>query len=104
MTPTAPAPDPYVIQFLLLGVPVLIFMLVAGTVAIRRRWKAAAIILGAVFLLTAVSLFKAAPHRQLPQDIRIVQAAGLGCGMVGLLMILLSFRSPRPPGGSSAPV
>jgi hypothetical protein len=95
MDPAA-APDHYLPQFLLLGLPVLVFMLVMGFVSLRRRWKAAAIILGAVFLLTAGRLMKDARHRQADRDVLIVQGSGMACGVAGLLLILLAARLPRP--------
>jgi len=72
-----------------------------GILAVRRRWKAAGIIIGAVFLLTAGHLLKAGRHRTAPRDVVIVQGAGLGSGIAGLLLIILVIRRSKagPPAG-----
>jgi hypothetical protein len=59
-------------------------------VAVRRRWRPVAIILGVVFLLTAGRLLKDAGHRQEVRVMLIVQGVGLASGAAGLALLLWS--------------
>ena len=103
--PPAAEPAPYLMPFFLIGFPMLVAMAVMAVIAVRKKSKAGAIILGAVFLLTAGSmLVRDLKRLQTPAETLTVLAVILACGIGGLVLIALSFRfRPPPPGPPDHP-